>query len=76
MCSWGAQSRHQVDRRRNLLCLTPAGSNLLAELTPRAKWINEQLLGSLPKEDQATALRLLCTVADSDTTQPPGPNGK
>lgn len=31
---------------------------------------------ALPEEGQATVLRLLRTVADSDMAQAPGPNGK
>ncbi|MDX3452596.1 MarR family transcriptional regulator [Streptomyces sp. ME02-8801-2C] len=60
------QVRHERDRRRTVLCLTPDGSQLLNQLIPPAQRINQQMLDALPTEDRATALRLLKTLAEAD----------
>ncbi|MDX3631909.1 MULTISPECIES: MarR family winged helix-turn-helix transcriptional regulator [Streptomyces] len=40
------QVRHERDRRRTILCLTPDGARLLEELIPPARHINQQMLES------------------------------
>ncbi|WP_327725511.1 MarR family transcriptional regulator [Streptomyces europaeiscabiei] len=60
------QVRHERDRRRTILCLTPDGARLLEELIPPAQRINQQMLEALPVQDGATALRLLKTLAEAE----------
>ncbi len=60
------QVRHERDRRRTVLCLTPDGARLLEELIPLAQGINQQMLDVLPSQDRTTALRLLKTLAEAE----------
>ncbi|MFD5947642.1 MarR family winged helix-turn-helix transcriptional regulator [Streptomyces collinus] len=60
------QVRHERDRRRAVLSLTPDGVRLLEELIPPAQRINQQMLDVLTPQDGVTALRLLKTLAEAD----------
>jgi DNA-binding MarR family transcriptional regulator len=53
-----------ADRRRNVVSLTPAGSERLNELEAVIAGIQEQLLAPLSPRDQNQFLRLLRRVAD------------
>jgi DNA-binding MarR family transcriptional regulator len=59
------QVRHDRDRRRTVLRLTPDGARLLEGLIPPAQNINQRMLDVLPTQDRATALRLLKMLAES-----------
>ena len=51
--------RDPVDQRRNLLCLSNAGRELLQELIGRARAMNQNLLETLDETARAEFLRLL-----------------
>jgi DNA-binding MarR family transcriptional regulator len=51
--------RCTVDRRQVLVCITPAGLDLLASLDAPIQLVNRQIVKSLSKRDQAELIRLL-----------------
>ncbi|WP_346233283.1 MarR family winged helix-turn-helix transcriptional regulator [Parafrigoribacterium mesophilum] len=53
------RDRDQVDRRRNILHLTPLGAAVLAEMQPRARRVNQILVGDLTERDRMELHRLL-----------------
>jgi DNA-binding MarR family transcriptional regulator len=67
------KTRDPADRRRNVLRLTPAGEELVKELTPRAIKKEGRLLGMLEPDDAAQLVRLLesfvTAAADVETAE-------
>lgn len=56
-------TRHDVDRRRLMVSLTPEGRETIERLVPLAEKITAQTLSPLSPKDAATLLRLLAKIA-------------
>lgn len=60
-----ARERDRQDRRRNVVTLTPDGSEMVATLNARVDAAEQLLLSPLPEADRATLLRLLGALMPS-----------
>ncbi|MBX6391113.1 MAG: winged helix-turn-helix transcriptional regulator [Frankia sp.] len=58
------RTQDPADRRRNIVALTPAGRERLAEFDRVAAGIQERLLGPLGADERAELVRLLTRVLD------------
>ena len=56
-------SKHEVDKRRLLVNLTPQGREAIERLIPLARAITEETLAPLTAKETATFLRLLAKLA-------------
>jgi DNA-binding MarR family transcriptional regulator len=56
-------SKHEVDKRRLLVNLTPEGRAAIERLIPLARTITEETLAPLTAKETATFLRLLAKLA-------------
>ncbi|MDX8458465.1 MarR family winged helix-turn-helix transcriptional regulator [Mesorhizobium humile] len=56
-------SKHEVDKRRLLVNLTPEGRAAIERLIPLARTITEETLAPLTAKEAATFLRLLAKLA-------------
>ncbi|RUW35284.1 MarR family transcriptional regulator [Mesorhizobium sp. M1E.F.Ca.ET.041.01.1.1] len=56
-------SKHEVDKRRLLVNLTPEGREAIERLIPLARTITEETLTPLTTKEAATFLRLLAKLA-------------
>ncbi|RWA72824.1 MarR family transcriptional regulator [Mesorhizobium sp.] len=56
-------SKHEVDKRRLLVNLTPEGREAIERLIPLARSITEETLAPLTTKEAATFLRLLAKLA-------------
>lgn len=56
-------SKHEVDKRRLLVNLTPEGREAIERLIPLARAITEETLAPLTAKETATFLRLLAKLA-------------
>ncbi|RWD80433.1 MarR family winged helix-turn-helix transcriptional regulator [Mesorhizobium sp.] len=56
-------SKHEVDKRRLLVNLTPEGREAIERLIPLARTITEETLAPLTTKEAATFLRLLAKLA-------------
>ncbi|WP_027167099.1 MarR family transcriptional regulator [Mesorhizobium sp. WSM3224] len=56
-------SKHEVDKRRLLVNLTPQGRAAIERLIPLARAITEETLAPLTAKESATFLRLLAKLA-------------
>ncbi len=56
-------SKHEVDKRRLLVNLTPEGREAIERLIPLARAITEETLAPLTAKEAATFLRLLAKLA-------------
>ncbi|RAZ76391.1 MarR family winged helix-turn-helix transcriptional regulator [Mesorhizobium atlanticum] len=56
-------SKHEVDKRRLLVNLTPAGREAIERLIPLARAITDETLAPLTAKEAATFLRLLAKLA-------------
>ncbi|KUM25500.1 MarR family transcriptional regulator [Mesorhizobium sp. USDA-HM6] len=56
-------SKHEVDKRRLLVNLTPEGREAIERLIPLARTITEETLAPLTAKEAATFLRLLAKLA-------------
>jgi DNA-binding MarR family transcriptional regulator len=59
------RERDPEDRRRNILHLTPLGLEVVTELQPRARRINQILVGGLTQHDRDELHRLLNVLLSS-----------
>jgi MarR family transcriptional regulator, lower aerobic nicotinate degradation pathway regulator len=58
-----ALSRHEGDKRRLMVSLTPSGRRAVLAMLPRAARITEETLQPLTARESATLLRLLAKLA-------------
>ena len=56
-------TRHEVDKRRLLVNLTPEGRDAIERLIPLAQEITRETLAPLSPKDAATLLKLLARIA-------------
>lgn len=61
-----------ASRRNHLICLTPKGKRLEAQLTPLAQGVNERFLGSLNGSERKSLIGLLQKVLKETTGAPGG----
>ena len=59
------RERHAVDRRRNILTLSPTGRAELATLLPRVERVDEVLVGGMTPEDGEELRRLLSMMLET-----------
>ncbi|MHA6631641.1 MarR family winged helix-turn-helix transcriptional regulator [Pseudonocardia sichuanensis] len=70
------RDRHPDDARRKLVRLTPEGLAALAEASPGAVQVQEEVMASLSPVESATCLTLLRLVAFRGQPPPPPPAGE
>ncbi len=70
---WVARGPSPSDRRVKLLRLSPEGANLLGQVEPAVRRVQERLLAPLAPTDRATFVRLLKDLAQLHNEVTPAP---
>lgn len=70
---WIVRTASTQDRRIKLVRLSPAGLNLLHQVGPAVRRVQERLLAPLAPEDRGTIIRLLGELAELHNDATPAP---
>ncbi len=70
---WIVRTASTQDRRIKLVLLSPAGLNLLHQVGPAVRRVQERLLAPLAPQDRGTIIRLLGELAELHNDATPAP---